>query len=194
MTTIDYYNQNAEKFFNETVNVDMSELYEPFIKLLPKGAKILDAGCGSGRDTLAFKKLGYQVTAFDACEKLAKLASAYIGQAVKHLRFEELDLINEFDGIWACASLLHISPENIKDVLIKILDSLKTNGIFYLSFKYGSDEYFNDGRNFNCYTEDSIMRLLEKLNEMKTLKIWVTNDLRKRRQNEKWLNILLKKT
>lgn len=190
-TTIDYYNKNAEKFFNETVNVDMSKLYEPFLRLLPKGAKILDAGCGSGRDSLAFKNLGYEVTAFDASKELVKLASEYLGQSVGNLRFEDINYENEFDGIWACASLLHVPKDKIQVVLKKLTASLIDTGILYASFKYGNKSYSKQDRFFNCYTEKSIISVIGEIKILKVKKISVTDDMRKVRKGERWLNIYM---
>lgn len=72
MKTIDYYNKHAEEFTASTFEVDMESLYQPFLVELQEGARILDVGCGSGRDTLAFKNKGYQVDAIDYSEELVK--------------------------------------------------------------------------------------------------------------------------
>ena len=117
MNTIDYYNQDAESFFRGTIDIDMTALYEPFLKLLPDNAYILDAGCGSGRDSLYFLQNGYSVTPLDASEELSKLASKLIKQTVSNISFQEIEFENEFDGIWASASLLHILRVDMKDVL-----------------------------------------------------------------------------
>lgn len=71
---VDYYEENADAFFSATVAVDMSSLHAQFAKQLPEGGHILDAGCGSGRDALAFSKLSFRVTAFDASPSLARLS------------------------------------------------------------------------------------------------------------------------
>ena len=93
--TINYYQQNADEFFNVTINVDMSNIYQHFIKDLPTKSLILDAGCGSGRDSKAFLDMGYQVEAFDASSEMVKRASKHTGLGVKHAVFEmSLPLIN----------------------------------------------------------------------------------------------------
>ena len=92
MNTLDYYNKNSEEYFNSTLNVDMTNTYKAFLKLLPKGGKILDLGCGSGRDSMNFMKLGYEVTAVDGSKELAKKASALLGKEVIASTFEELEL------------------------------------------------------------------------------------------------------
>lgn len=80
--TVDYYRQGASGFFAATANVDMTALHERFLASLPGGARILDAGCGSGRDAKAFAERGHQVVAFDASPELARLASAHCGLPV----------------------------------------------------------------------------------------------------------------
>src|ERR687885_194185 len=140
MITIDFYNEHAQDFYHRTVNVDMRELYAPFLALLPAGAHILDAGCGSGRDSLYFKQHGYQVTALDASAELVKLSSQLLQQPVLHLTFQEVDFDERFDGIWACASLLHVPRIEIDDVLRRLTKALKPGAILFTSFKNGNTE------------------------------------------------------
>jgi SAM-dependent methyltransferase len=193
MSMIDYYNQNAEKFYQDTINVDMSDLYKPFLELLPSNSHILDAGCGSGRDSLYFLRQGYKVTAFDASEELAKIASQLIKQPVLNISFQQIKFDNEFNGIWASASLLHINRNEIDDVLKLLAKSLKQNGILYSSFKYGNKEYEKDGRYFNCYDEDSITELLDEQKDLSLYKTWRSDDARPNRNEEVWLNCLIRK-
>ena len=80
---MNYYDENGEDFFNGTVDTDMSSHYDKFLALIPNNGSILDAGCGSGRDTLKFKSLGYDVTAIDGSEKMCELASRHSGIDVK---------------------------------------------------------------------------------------------------------------
>ena len=193
MNTIDYYNQNAESYFNETIVVDMSALYKPFLKLLPENAHIVDAGCASGRDSHYFLQKGYKITAIDPSKELSKLASKLIKQSVLNISFQQREFENEFDGIWASASLLHTPRTEINDVLFRSSKTLKQYGILYASFKYGTEEYEKDGRYFNCYDENSFVQLLNDQNNLELLKMWISNDLRADRQREKWLNCLVKK-
>lgn len=190
--TNDFYDKNASEFFEGTVTADMSKNYAPFLERLQLGAKILDAGCGSGRDSLAFKRLGYQVTAIDGSEALCKLASKHIGQEVKKVRFQEMKDVNEFDGIWACATLLHVPSHELKEVLCKLKRALKQGGILYASFKYGDFEGERNGRYFTDLTEKAAGRLLTEC-ELKVQKMWITGDVREGRGDEKWLNILCEK-
>lgn len=109
--TLDYYNENAEAFFQNTACADMRHLYKRFLPLIPAGGRILDLGCGSGRDSRYFIEQGFQVTAADGSEALCRLASRYIGQEVLCMDFRDLAFKNCFDGVWACASLLHVPRE-----------------------------------------------------------------------------------
>ena len=193
MKTCEYYDKNAKVFFRETLNLEMLQFYEPFLALLPQGGSILDAGCGSGRDSLYFKNNGYKVIAFDNCKELVTLASAVIGQQVLHIEFNELNLEHEFDGIWACASLLHIPKAQIDDILNKLSNALKTQGVFYASFKYGEGETIERERLFNNYNEDTFQVLISSHPDFKIIDIWKTEDVRQDRKGKFWLNVLLQK-
>lgn len=186
----DFYNTNAKEFFENTVNVDMSPHYKEFLKMIPKNGHILDAGCGSGRDTYMFKSFGYEVTAFDKSEEMCKLASEYTGEEVLCLTFQEIEFEPIFDGIWALASLLHVPSHEIENVLNKLKDSLKSKGVMYASFKYGDFEGERNGRFFNDFTEESVRELFSQIG-FEINKTWISNDARKGRENEKWVNILV---
>ena len=188
---MNYYDLNAEEFFSDTVDADMSTHHDEFLKNLPKNSCILDAGCGSGRDAKLFKSLGYNVMAIDGSVEMCKLASKYSGVNVKHMQFQEIDFKNQFDGIWASASLLHVPSSEICDVLKRLKASLKENGILYASFKYGTFEGERNGRYFNDLDEKTSEELFLKL-DFEIKKIWITSDARKGRENEKWLNIIVK--
>ncbi len=193
MDTIAYYNQNAKQFYDNTVNADMREHYQHFLKDIKIGGHILDAGCGSGRDSLFFLEQGYEVTALDASKELVKLSSSLLKQDVLHMRFQEMEFNEEFDGVWVSASLLHINREKIENVINRLSKSLVNTGVMYLSFKYGNKEVNRNGRFFNYYDEDSFAKLISKFEELEVIKISKTEDVRDGREDEYWLNILLKK-
>lgn len=191
--TIDYYNQNAEAFTESTLTADLQAVQETFIRKLPPGAAILDLGCGSGRDTKYFLEKGFQVNASDGSQELCRLACAYTGIPVKHQLFQDLDDIDQYDGIWACSSILHLPLPELKDVLKKMARALKENGIIYTSFKYGNFEGQRNGRYFTDMTEASFGALIQDMEEMELEKQWVTADVRPGRGEEKWLNLILRK-
>lgn len=194
MNTLDYYNKNSEEYFNSTLNVDMTNTYKPFLKLVPKDGKILDLGCGSGRDSMNFMKLGYEVIAVDGAKKLAKRASVLLGKEVIVSTFEELELKEKFHGIWACASLLHIKREDLKTVLNNLYNNLDDNGVFYMSFKYGEKEYVDDkNRYFNCFTDESIISFINENTKYNILGLYITEDKLGRVNEVKWLNLICNK-
>jgi len=194
VTTVDYYDRNAEQFYRETVNVNMEELYSRFLAYVPEGSSILDAGCGSGRDSLYFLRQGYEVTAFDASKELVALSSQLTGLPILHLRFQDVEFDHEFDAVWACASLLHVSRVEIDDVLLRLTKTMKSGGILYASFKYGDSEWVKDGRFFNSYDDTSFNELLARHQGLDLLQGWVSEDVRRERNQECWLNVLLRKS
>lgn len=192
MKTIDYYNKHAEEFTASTFEVDMESLYQPFLAELPEGARILDAGCGSGRDTLAFKKKGYQVDSIDYSEELVKKASRLTGIPIKLKSFYEVDDYEAYDGIWACASLLHCERKRLAEVLEKMLRALKPDGVIYMSFKYGDSDREKYGREFTDLNEQQAQELLAQFDQVSWVQQWITIDKRPERE-EQWLNLLWKK-
>lgn len=192
-TTISYYDENAEKFTNSTVLVDISDIQNRFISKLHKGACILDFGCGSGRDSKFFLEQGYYVVATDGSKELCRLASDYAGIDVKHMLFQELSDIEAYDGIWACSSILHLPTDELKVVLEKMSNALKDNGLIYTSFKYGVYEGERNGRHFTDMTEDKMQKLLYGIESIIIEEYWITSDARPGRGEEKWLNLLLRK-
>lgn len=190
--TIEYYNQNAQAFVETTLNVDMQALYEPFIKLLPENALILDAGCGSGRDTKAFLSMGFHVAAIDASEEMVKHATNYTGIDAQHKTFQDIRDENKYDAIWACASLLHVPQSELTATVSRLSHALKPNGIWYLSFKYGDTERTKDGRSFTDMDEKGVEALLSHQPSLKLVDMWITQDARPDR-DETWLNLIVKK-
>ncbi len=185
-----YYNTQAQMFFNDTVNADLSALHGEFVALLPKRGTILDAGCGSGRDSLAFHAQGFAVTAFDASHQLAVLASAHTGLPVATCRFLEFQSDKPFDGIWACASLLHLPYAELARNLDHLGLYLAPQGYLYCSFKYGEGETERDGRHFTNLNECTLKQLVKRT-DLALFKQWTTEDKRPSRRHELWLNAIL---
>ena len=191
--TIKYYNENAKTFVEGTVSVDFSDIQTKFINKLNANAKILDFGCGSGRDTKFFLENGFDVEAIDGSEELCKFASEYTGINVKHMYFQQLEEVSKYDAVWACSSILHLSYDELIDVMKKIVDSLKTNGLFYTSFKYGDFEGDRNGRYFINMDETHISSLLEHIEHLEIEEMWITTDVRPNRGEEKWINLFMRK-
>ena len=191
--TIKYYNKNAKQFVETTVNVEFHHMQKCFLDKLQEGAYILDFGCGSGRDVKCFLDQGYHVEAIDGSVELCRLASELTGIEVKHMYFQELSEVEKYDGIWACSSILHLNHEDLEDVMKKMALAVKTKGIIYTSFKYGTFSGERNGRYFTDMTEDTFNDLLQKILGLEIEEQWITSDVRPGRGEEKWLNLILRK-
>ena len=190
--TINYYQTHAQTFFDGTVNVDMASLYDSFTRHLPPGSRVLDAGCGSGRDAKAFHEMGYQVDAFDASSGMVALARQHTGLPVELMSFGEVSACNIYDGIWCCASLLHVPAVGLPAVMQKLADALKPGGVWYVSFKYGDSEREKDGRRFTDMNEAGLGAVLNGIPDIQVVELWTTQDKRPER-DEVWLNSILQK-
>lgn len=194
MKTLDYYNENATEFYHGTINVDFNENQYKFAKLFEKDTLILDFGCGSGRDAKFFIDMGFKVEAIDGSEEMCKLSSEYTGLNVKCMLFSELDVIDKYDGIWACASILHLPKPELKEVLRKMLVAIKDEGYIYTSFKYGTFEGERNGRYFTDFTEKAFEEFVIDVPMLDIKEMWVTSDVRHGRKDEKWLNTIIQKS
>lgn len=191
--SIEYYDKNARDYYEATVNADMSDACDRFLNYVIQGGRILDAGCGSGRDSLYFIRRGYDVVSIDGSQEMVEFSSRLTGQKTLQMKFEEIDFRNEFDGVWACASLLHVPKSEIQNALSKLVLSLKARGILYVSFKYGNHEILRDQRLFNSYDEDGLKELLQSAPELELISIWETKDVRPGREDEFWINCICRK-
>lgn len=189
-STIDYYEQHATQYVKETLTAELQEIYQPFLEALPSKGRILDAGCGAGRDALAFEKRGYRVTAFDACGALAAHASKLLGRKVAVQRFDQLDTSGRYDGVWACASLLHVPANQLPETFQRLWQTLVPGGVFYCSFKWGQGERLQAGRLFTDADAPRIEQWTCDLKGCAGRQFWITEDQRPGR-SEQWLNVLL---
>ena len=192
--TIDYYNQNADAFASSTVNVEFKGVQDKFLSYFPSGVYILDFGCGSGRDAKYFLSKGFQVDATDGSEELCKIATKTAGMFVKQMLFSELNENKKYDGIWACSSILHLPKDELKNVMDKMIRATKNDGYIYTSFKYGEFEGYRNGRYFTDFTEESYAEFLKYFPQLMITEEWVSGDVRPGRGDEKWLNLILKKS
>ena len=192
--TIEYYDKNAKSFVDNTADIEFSEMQDSFLSNLKEGASILDFGCGSGRDTRYFLKKGYKVIALDGSAELCKIAEEKTGVSVIHMDFNEFEEKDKYDGIWACSSILHLSRQELKQVLVHMEQALHIGGIIYTSFKYGDFEGMRNGRFFTDFTEDSFRSFLSEIERLMIKQLWITRDARPGRLNEKWLNMILRTT
>lgn len=186
--TIEYYNTHADEYCDATRNVDMSALYVEFEKYLKPGCKILDLGCGSGRDSKYFHDKGYDVVAADPSTEMCKRTRELVPIEVFEMRAEDLELENEFDAVWACVSLLHVNRKELFSTIENLLKAIKKNAIIYISLKETKLSFEQTERTFVIYSETEINHLIEKFN-FKFVKMWKTSDEMQRSQG--WINILL---
>lgn len=197
--TLEYYNRNADSFASTTVDVEFTDIQDWFLRYLEPDALILDFGCGSGRDSRYFLSKGFRVEACDGSEEMVRAASKTAGVPVRKMLFEELDEEKRYDGIFACASILHVPFEVLPDILVKMERALKDDGTIYVSFKYGTFEGERNGRYFTDMTMDRLQERLKAAADksgskgLRVVESRLTGDVRSGRESEKWLNAILKK-
>lgn len=195
--TIEYYNTHADRYSEITRNADMSDIYKRFEKNLKPGCRILDLGCGSGRDSKYFLDKGYKVVSLDASEAMCRKTQELTGKAAVHMRIEDMNYENEFDAVWACASLLHVAKSDMHKILEKAMKALKVGGVLYASWKYGKSERTrDDGRTFANYTEARVCDMVALVSGASLEDVWTSQDVRLDRigQGHLWVNVLVKKT
>lgn len=189
--TLEYYDAHAEEYAAATAELDLSHLYDHFESLLPPGGAVLDAGCGSGRDVRHFLDQGFRVTAFDGSKRLAALASATTGVPVVHCRFDQFRSQEQFDGVWACASLLHLPREALVKALLNMRRALKPDGVLFGSVRLAPDQNRQDDDRF--FLDLPMSTYLDELQNLgfEVRKYWISADVRS--PSAKWLNFLAKK-
>ncbi len=174
--TINYYNNNSSIYYEtwdnnflDNCNFDVPDI---FLSYLEPEANILDLGCGFGRDSRYFKEKNYKIKAIDGSEEMCKMASKLLKEPVEQIDFLDIKYINQFDGIFACASLLHLNNEDLKNCLKKLTLALRNNGIIYASFKIGEGERIKENRYFNDMTEEKFKKVIKDIPNIKIIKTW----------------------
>ncbi len=193
--TLEYYNKNAKQYCEQTLEGKIQENYDRFLKSIPKGAYILDFGCGSGRDSKYFIEQGYKIKAIDGSTEMCKLASEYIKQEVKCMKFDELEEVEKYDAIWACSSILHVEKDKLPNILEKMVRAIKGNGIIYTSFKIGTGYEIKEGKYYNYVTKEKMEEILNDLNmKVKMIDYFETLPSTKREAtNTVWANFIIQK-
>ena len=185
--TIEFYNENAQKYSSYSYDHEKGGLYQKFLNKLPKQGSILDAGCGAGWDTKYFLSNGYFVTAFDASIKLLEVVETH-----KNLTKIECDFLNFnsetiFDGIWASFSLQHLPKNDFKLALKLLKNSLSETGFFYIGIHEGNKEIRDNlGRYYSYYSESEIGGIIQSLN----LKIFSLDKLESKSFDGKKINTM----
>ena len=191
--TLKFYNDNAKEYFEQTIIGDLELNYKTFLNHLSENAYILDFGCGSGRDSKYFIEKGYKVRAIDGSYKMCEIASKYINQKVDCIEFKNFKEDNVYDAIWACATILHIEEENLPDILTRMINALKNEGIIYFSFKKGHGTEIVDGRFFNYMTKDKFDSILSNVGLDYEIKEYFESiSSTKRPEKCTWINFVIK--
>lgn len=190
--SVDFYDRNAEAFFAGTVDADMTAARERFLSHVRGHGHLLDAGCGSGRDARAFAEVGYTVTAFDASGEMVRLAREHARLPVRQMTFDDVAWVEEFDGVWASASLLHVARIDLPAAMSRLATSLRPGGVLYVSMKLGSTEREVEGRTFTDVLPEELDGLFESAG-LGISENWISGDVRPGRDNERWVNTIGRK-
>ena len=189
----EYYEKNAERYAAETFTADMSEQYRRFLPLLKNGAKILDVGSGSGRDACCFQKYGYQVTALEPSKNLCREIRKVFSGEIICCDIQNYHPMVQYDGIWACASLIHLQEEEILYFFVFFYRYLKDDGIVYMSGKNGIPTgKAEDGRYFLEFNEQLVEKILKVNKQLTAEQVWYTEDVRGRKEI-RWMNVIFRK-
>src|SRR5574344_1378393 len=190
--TLAYYNKNAQEYFDKTINGNMNKAYHLFISCLKSNDNILDLGCGSGRDSKYFIEQGYNITAIDGSKEMCKIASTYINQEVYNITFDELNTNKKYNGIWACATLLHINKSEFINTLNKLYSILVDDGILYISLKNGDNNEIVDNKFYQYYTKDELDKIFAD-NNFRIKEYFIATSSTNKDEDRYWHNYILKK-
>ena len=153
-STVGHYDSNAFSFREGTWDHDVSQNREALLAAIGdrENPRVLDFGCGPGRDIVAFQKLGIEVTGLDGSEAFCHMAREVSGAEVLHQDFLALDLPETaFDGIFANATLFHIPSAEMGRVLQEFKRALRPGGILFSSNPRGNDEEGWNGERYGSY-------------------------------------------
>jgi SAM-dependent methyltransferase len=159
--TLAYYGRAADDYAERTAHLDKDPALEAFIAALPKGARVLDLGCGPGVMAERMAAEGLSVLATDAVPEMVEMAAARPGVEARVARFDEIEGAAEFDGVWANFSLLHAPRGDVPGHLQAIRRALWPGGLFHIGMKVGEGEKRDElGRHYTFYTEADLRGLL----------------------------------
>ena len=188
-----YYEKHGQEFFDDSVYRDMGNLYKSFLEYVEDGGYILDAGCGSGRDAFIFESLGYQVDAIDASAKMCQLSTDYLGFTVQQLRIQDMDMYKTYDGVWACASLLHVPIFELESSIDKLCKALIDDGTLLISVKYGTSWHVDQKGRLITEMDETLMEDSMRRNSMDIIDIWIEESPASDGIPVEWINMMAAK-
>jgi len=155
----DYYIKHFSEYFQETIHVDPSSFLTPLVQRLSPGDKILDVGCGSGRDLLWLKNRGFSALGFERSPGLADLARKHSGCSVIEGDFEQYDFSGlSVEAVAFTGALVHVPHGRFPKVLENILHALKPRGLCFLSLKEGTGIKEDSAGRVFCLWKDTDLR------------------------------------
>ncbi len=191
-TTIEYFNEKAQKCFEDAFTITERTNQDHFLSYLKPGASILDFGCGSGRDSMYFIEKGFDVTPTDGSEGMCRLASEYLHMPVKVMEFNELDDEDLYDGIFASASIMHIEYEKLLELFPKMIRACRDQGIIYVSFKYGDTDGFLGKRYYTYMNEQRFAEMISGFKELEVQTQGIFGNEHPGQMDFRWLYAILK--
>ena len=190
-STIDYYDRNADEYFARTADVTLDEIYSRFLKYIPEGGRIMDLGCGSGRDVKWFCDHGYEAYGLDASRELVSKASEEYDIPIFTGLIEEWTTSTPFDGVWCCASLMHLDDSALEQFFENLKYNLKPGGVLFMSVKSGIETGLDEqGRYFRNFTEEDVHEIITQHGEFELKELWYTED-KLSRDSFRWMNVII---
>lgn len=189
---VDFYDENALSYFKQTAAIDPGGFLSPFIRHIPAGARVLDVGCGSGRDLLWLRKKGYRVRGMERSREMADLARRHAGCEVVEADFETWNFAeNPVEGLLLVGALVHIAPEAFGRMLCRVARGVVSGGKILLTLKEGNGQNrLPDGRVFYLWQDQTLQKLLKQLGFQV---IYFHRAVSAIREDDVWLTYILEK-
>lgn len=195
----DYYNKFALDYIDKVDDINLQELYNEVIQAsrLKMGMKILDVGCGTGRDTRAFIKKGFRVVSIDAAKKMVEYCNKYPFAYCEERKIQDINYFQEFDLVWANALFVHMSEKEMIKILEKLVSALKEDRFLFLSLKSKNVEKdtrneLHDKRKFCFYDKKEVLAQIIKVYPNLELVESSMNKSRLEGSNDNWINFLFR--
>lgn len=174
--TLTVYGAKAAEYAELTQGEGENRFLAAFIKALPKGARVLDLGCGPGHSAAEMARAGIAVDATDAVPEMVEMAAAHPGVTAWQASFDEITGEALYDGIWANFALLHAPRADMPRHLAALRHALKPGGLFHIGMKTGAGEKRDTiGRRYTYYSEDALRALLDAAG-LSPFEIWTGED------------------